>query len=349
MSVPPVVYIGSRKGLALIVVVYILAALGTLAFALACRSGIGLCQTRLLVDRTQQDEIALAACAQACRLLLLDDPNVDSYEDAWSGWHALEMSQSPGGAAEAPSWKVRWRLRDESARINVNSASSDVLSRIAGLDDAAVASILDWIDKDDVPNPDGAEKEYYASLSPSYTPRNGPLETIEELTLIKGVTPESYFGTEPQESLDDLVLGPTLAVGNGTLGGSVGLSELLTVYGDGRINLNTALPAVLKALPFLSESAIDEILSRQQSRIAKFTAMKDIQTDDAFTATDKIVLTQVAKFNSSHFELQVRMQSEGTSSTHEYTAVIEREGNKVRILNWQRKLPRVSQAVFTGS
>jgi type II secretory pathway component PulK len=332
-----------HTALALIVVVYILAALGTLAFALAFRSRIGLWQAQLSIDRARQDQIALAACARACRLLALDDPNVDSYDDAWSGWHALELPQdSTGGQRLGQAW---WRLTDESARMNVNLASSDVLSRTEGLDQAAVASILDWIDEDDTPNPDGAENEYYASLSPAYACRNGPLESLEELAFVKGITGELYFGArpaEPLEALDDLALGQAGATGDED--GAAGLSELLTVYGDDRINLNTAPAGVLKAVPFLSEAAVDEILRRQQPRTRKFTTIEDIQTNDTFSLMDKTVLLQVSKFNSSYFQFRVKIQLEGVSSVCEYAAILERDGTAVRVLSWQRKLPRHSGA-----
>jgi len=339
MSVIPMSEKCRRNALALIVVVYVLAALGTLAFALAFRSQIGLCQAQLLMDRIQQDEIALAACTQACRLLALDDPNVDSQEDIWSGWHALEMPrESIGGKLSGQVW---WRLMDESARINVNLAPSDVLSRIEEMDQAVVASILDWIDEDDIPNPDGAENEYYASLSPGYACRNGSLESLEELAFVKGIIAEFYFGTrqaKPLKNLNDLALEQDRTTREE--GGSTGLSELLTVYGDGKINLNTALPGVLKALPFLSEAAVDEILSRQQPSARKFTTLEDIEASDTFSMTDKIVLLQVGKFNSSLFRLQVRIQLDGMSSVCEYAAILERDEKAVRILSWQRKLPR---------
>jgi type II secretory pathway component PulK len=349
MSVVPVYKNCCRKALALIVVVYVLAALGTLAFALAFRSRLGLYQAQLLMDKIQYDEIALAVCIQACRLLALDDPNVDSREDIWLGWHELEMSQeSSGRTFDGQVW---WRLTDESAKININLNSSDVLSQIEGMDQAAVASILDWIDEDDIPNPDGAENEYYASLSPSYPCKNRPFEGLEELAFVKGITEEIYFGTRQAESFEDLSDITLEQNHKAEQKGTVGLRDLLTIYGDGKINLNTVLPDVLKSLPFLSDKAIDEILSRQQLNAKKFTSLKDIETNDSFNTTDKVILLQVAKFNSNFFLLQVRIQLERMSSIHEYTAVLERDKTEVRVLSWQRKLPRRSenQNVVTDS
>jgi len=326
------------RALALIVVVYVLAALGTFAFALAFRSKVGLCQAQLSIDRAQQDQMALAACARAGRLLTLDDPAVDSYDDAWAGWHVLEMPQeSVEGRRLGQVW---WRLTDESARINVNRVSSDVLLRIESLDPAAVASIRDWIDQDDIPNPDGAESQYYAGLPGGCTCRNGPLESLEELAFVKGITTEIYFGTrspEPLEDLNDLALEQVHVTEDE---GSIGLCELLTVHGDGKVNLNTVSAEVLKTLPFLSQAAIDEVLSRQQPRAAKFTKIEDLETDATFTLTDKIVLLQVGKFSSRHFRLEVRVRLDGMSSTCEYCAILGRDETGVYVLSWQRKPAR---------
>jgi hypothetical protein len=167
------------------------------------------------------------------------------------------------------------------------------------------------------------------------------------LAFIKGITADMYFGTRQPEALgdlNDLALEQPSALREEE--GTAGLNELLTVYGNGKINLNTALPGVLRALPFLSETAVGEILSRQKPRARNFTTVADIETNDAFSLTDKIVLLQVAKFNSNHFQLQVRSRPEGMSSLCEYTAIVERDGPAVRVLNWQRTLPRARSNDF---
>src|SRR5690606_37078893 len=68
----------------------------------------------------------------------------------------------------------------------------------------------DWLDADDEPRPLGAEIDYYSGLSPAYACKNGPLETVEELLLVRGVTPRLLFGMDvnrngmidPHEQLD---------------------------------------------------------------------------------------------------------------------------------------------------
>jgi hypothetical protein len=53
---------------------------------------------------------------------------------------------------------------------------------------------MDWIDPDDEPREMGAEMEYYGMLQPPYMPKNAPLDTVEELLLVRGVFPQMLFG-----------------------------------------------------------------------------------------------------------------------------------------------------------
>lgn len=150
---------------------------------------------------------------------------------------------------------IRYGLVDEAGRINLSAllkidssgaVAREMLLKIPHLADQEeiVNAILDWLDPDDEPRPNGAEGEYYSALSPPYRPKNGPLDTIEELLLVRGVTPELLFGNDRNRNG---VLDPD--EDNGTDPLDRGLSEYLTVYsrernvdleGNARININDA-------------------------------------------------------------------------------------------------------------
>ncbi len=70
----------------------------------------------------------------------------------------------------------------------------NLLLGLPGMTVEVADAILDWLDEDDEPREFGAEIEHYSSLTPPYAPKNGPLETVEELLLVRGVTPELLFG-----------------------------------------------------------------------------------------------------------------------------------------------------------
>lgn len=101
---------------------------------------------------------------------------------------------------------VRYGLEDESARLNLNlvlladqlqpGSARTFLMALPGMTEDVADAILDWIDEDEEPREYGAELEYYVGLSPAYGPRNAPVETVEELLLVRGVTPALLFGVD---------------------------------------------------------------------------------------------------------------------------------------------------------
>jgi type II secretory pathway component PulK len=76
------------------------------------------------------------------------------------------------------------------------SGARDLLLTLPGMDEYIADAILDWIDEDDEPREFGCEIEYYSGLSPPYAPRNAPLITVEELLLVRDVTPELLYGLD---------------------------------------------------------------------------------------------------------------------------------------------------------
>ena len=101
---------------------------------------------------------------------------------------------------------IRYGLEDESSRINLNAllladtyvtnGGRTLLMALPGMSEDVADSILDWIDEDDDTREYGAEYDYYQSLDPPYSPKNGPLDTVEELLLIRGVFPQLLFGQD---------------------------------------------------------------------------------------------------------------------------------------------------------
>jgi len=163
--------------------------------------------------------------------------------------------------------RLRYGLTDESAKLNLNLL--DDLQKNLGLDDDEIAdwlmnipgmtrehvdAIRDWIDSDGDKRPYGAESEAYQSLNPPYAAKNGPLESLDELLLVQGVTPQLLYGEDanrnglldPNENDGDA--SPPFDNADGVL--DHGWSAFLTVHsrernlradGQPRINLNQGL------------------------------------------------------------------------------------------------------------
>ncbi len=128
--------------------------------------------------------------------------------------------------------------------------------------------ILDWLDADDEARPEGAENDYYQQLQVPFECKNGPMDSIEELLLLPGITLEVFFGDDEAE-FEQLPL-----------------NELLTVHGhpEGRVNVNTAPFEVLQAMltadgrdPAPSQKA-DEILQRLDE-VGPYRSIEELRSE----------------------------------------------------------------------
>lgn len=156
-------------------------------------------------------------------------------------------------------------LTDEESKVNVNLLKDPlVLKRLfliaAGTseDEASVISdsILDWIDEDDHINASGAENLYYQSLKRALLPKNEPLDALEELLYVRGMTPDIYKS----------------------------VLAYLTISGDGKVNLNTAAEPVLLSLGF--ERAVVDFILAYRAGIDQKIATRD---DGVFYNTSELL------------------------------------------------------------
>ncbi|NOY28613.1 MAG: general secretion pathway protein GspK [Planctomycetes bacterium] len=103
---------------------------------------------------------------------------------------------------------LRYGIENESAKLNLNTlveeeendAARERLMAIPSIGAAVADAILDWLDEDDSPREFGAEQSHYQALSPAYQPRNGPLTALDELLMIRGITPELLYGLDSNRS-----------------------------------------------------------------------------------------------------------------------------------------------------
>jgi general secretion pathway protein K len=120
--------------------------------------------------------------------------------------------------------------------------------------------LTDWLDPDSIESQGGAEADYYLTLTPPYEPRNGPIPTIYDLRMLKGMDDATFFK-----------LSRYLTAATGATGSTVGNSQP-------RININTAPPEVLAALaPELENdpSLVEAIVSARAA--APFTNITDLK------------------------------------------------------------------------
>jgi general secretion pathway protein K len=199
---------------------------------------------RYFQDSLQAEAVAKSGIYLAMSLLQkdLEENEVDHQGEQWA--LLPESDALPVDLVEAGT--LAGKVEDETGKFPINALVADggslreshqqVLLRLLTNTpfqmeeeeaQALVMAIKDWLDQDDEPSGEfGGETDYYQSLAKPYECKNGEFTTLAELQLVRGITEALYFGTE----------------------GNPGLRDLLTVYSDGKININTAGPVVLQAL-----------------------------------------------------------------------------------------------------
>jgi len=112
------------------------------------------------------------------------------FDDGGERWFFTVFS--PGGGEALGEF--RFGLTDEAAKLNVNALGDAHLEKLPRVTPALAAALLDFLDEDGTPRPEGAEQDYYSGLARPYTIRNGPLASLGELLLVRGFTPALLHG-----------------------------------------------------------------------------------------------------------------------------------------------------------
>ena len=110
--------------------------------------------------------------------------------------------------------------------------------------DELLDALLDWIDEDDLHRTNGAESDDPFYTDRGYKVKNAPLETVDELRLIKGWTDAIVYGGPSPNPEDPPMLG---------------LAHKLTVWGDGKISVNDAGDAELLAICDMDDIVLQDI------------------------------------------------------------------------------------------
>ena len=244
----------SERGFALLSVMLVLALLAVVVTEFAMSTRLESSMIRAYRDGVLATHLAEAGVQQALREILgpatvvaLDaDGTLTFYRTSDPAATPVKVSHLQRQRVPLGAGEFSYRISDEEARINVNTATPDRIASLlssVGLDkqtrDVVGDSLQDWKDPDDLHRTNGAESEdYYLKLPVPYRARNGALQDTAELLQIRGITREIYTGAE----------------------GRAGLADLVTVVGRDTVNMNTAAPGVLTALG-LSAAEISEIVA----------------------------------------------------------------------------------------
>ncbi len=295
-------------------------------------------------DRLKAYYLAKAGIEQsAVRFQMDETPQYTSLNEEWSSGEDFfkELSFGDGritisyrlqdetGGAKSAEEIVVYGLMDESSRININKVPLKILKNLIEntdevedeeADDIANA-IVDWRDKDVIVSPGGAENEYYEGLDTPYPCKNNDFQILEELLLVKGITRDIFLK----------------------------IADIITIYGEGKVNINTANRHTFCALGLSSELA-DRVVEFRRGAdeadgteddyvfhtVAEIRNIGSLFTEEA-AEINSIVALNVLTVKSNVFRINSTGSLEkGAYSPHQsITCVVEMpQGESLKMLYW---------------
>ena len=271
-------------GIALLITISVTTILVAAALEYNRRARFAIISTAAVRDHLTMSNMATSGVYAAMALLVKDrsESDLDSLQEDWANPEKIdEILQE----IKFEKGKLTVTITDELSKIQVNALVSfpdsrrlnqsqvllwDRYLRYIGSEEqleedsdpvAIVNSVKDWLDSGDddaTTGLSGAESNYYEDLDPPYASRNGPIPDLNELLLIKGITPELYYGQGETPGLSQYMTVHGMRLGAGT-----------TFNWPGRININTAdLPVLAALLGIENEEMAQSLYDFRQEIVA---------------------------------------------------------------------------------
>lgn len=182
--------------------------------------------------------------------------------------------------------KWHYGLQRESGRLDLHTvmnwetrqpgAGRQALLALPGVTEAIADALLDWMDSDSVPRPSGAEEDYYSTLNPPYSARNGIPDSLEELLLVKGMTRSLLFGRDANQNhrIDPEEQSSAFSVDSRDSADDIEtpLAELLTLYSSERNRTRDGQPRIFLN-QFHLESLHRELTAAFTPELATFVVL----------------------------------------------------------------------------
>ena len=333
--------LAASQGVALVMVLWVITILSVvvLEFSFAMR-------TEVNITRNYQEQLNLYAAAQGslqravAELILKRDARFQQLrKNVKEGEAPFEYQEwvTDGREYPVPFEKVEGTVRvmGEAGKVNVNRVSDGMLRKImtnlglqAEARDVVVDSILDWRDPDDFIRVNGAENEYYQSLREPYDCKNGDFDSVEELMLVRGITPELFYGQRVNSKEEE-----------GVKEEPIGLKDIFSLYAQGeQIDINsTSLPVLRVVLNLPLEVCRQVIRARAEKGFENpLDLLQRVPELLPFSAdVQKLIL--FGAVNNPYYTIEARGKAKEGGAVRGIRAVVKidsREKEGYRIIRW---------------
>lgn len=311
----------NHNGVALIIVLWVVTLLIVLTFAFSVMVRTEVFSTMTFKERMENRYLAEAGMNRAILEIFYRNDNKAGATIADET--GVCMVDGSFYEAKMTDGFYKYAVTDEAGKININLLTDKtalLLNNLLvnlGVDkaqaDIICDSILDWKDADDLHRLQGAETEYYMSLPEPYKSKDANFDNLEELLLVRGMTRDILFGAE----------------------GKPPLINYLTVYSSSQaININTASPDVLRAIPQMTEEMIQSILNYRKADNTKKdgSGLQSVLS----TADYAKIASYVTTADSGIYTIASAGYKAPDSGRHAVKAVIRMEGaDRYKILYYQ--------------
>lgn len=254
-----------ESGMALLLVLVVIALLTSLLSEFAFSTLVDLRLTETFRDRTGAYYLARGGVEAGRIILRLDTNSYDHPEELWG----QGVPSYPAGEGT-----VSIEIEDLSGRLNLNSIvdnrgnkqvsyhrfvalCEEVLDLTTAEADELATSLVDWLTAD--PEFTSADDSYYLQQQPSYSRKAGTLDAVEELNLVRGFEAEMVDQLKP----------------------------FLRVFGDNKLNINTA-PAELLHAWQVSAAGENVHIVLHEEEIQSIVEYRDSQPLEKLGDLDKV-------------------------------------------------------------
>jgi general secretion pathway protein K len=204
-----------------------------------------------------------------------------------------------------------------------------------------VNAIADWVDRDNDPRVGSTDTEssYYMNLQPPYAAKNGPIDDLTEMMMIKGVTPAMFYGsggTAAQPGIPAANRFNRRPTDEPTY--PIGFQDLFTTISARFININTASANVLQLIPDVDGNLAQAIITTRNGPDGAegneddmpFRSIGELANVPGMTPQLGQLFARYFGTRSSTFEVQVDCEIDAVKRT--YYALLRRTGQGNQIV-----------------
>ncbi|MDL1967201.1 MAG: general secretion pathway protein GspK [Deltaproteobacteria bacterium] len=345
--------LSNNQGVAILVTIAVITILITITLELNRKSRAVIASTAAIRDQYTLSYMASSGINAAIALLVKDklESETDSIQEDWANpdkiFCLLEDIPFEDGV-------IKLKISDELSKIQINAlvvypdasefneSQKNLWNRFLRLifferelpekidPSCIINSVKDLLDFDDsITGLSGAESEYYQDIETPYCLRNAPLSDLNQLAMVKGVSPEIFY------NYNELP----------------GISEYMTVYGvtnsgstyAGEININTAESHIIAALLPADSQHLSSAICEYRQEKSGLKYLHDLSSNtwykNVFGCEDIEIDSNLITTSSDFFRIVSAAKLRKMEMTT--TAIVQRVKDaksnkwKCKILSWQ--------------